>query len=434
MRIIYILLLFLLAVPQGAFCGSGEPQLKKVVVLSRHGIRAPTQDAKILSQWSEKEWPVWPVKHGDLTPRGAELVKGMWSALKPSLAAAGILPESACPAESAVYVRADVDERTRATAAAIIEGIGSGCQMGYSVLPAKVDPLFHPVKAGLYHFDAIPIAMDIIRMSRGGLENLQDELSGGLALIGEISGPPAPSLCSRFALMPKCELTDLPNAVSVSADGTAVRIVGSLGVGSSLAEIFLLEYGEWPNEAAGWGKVNASVLSQVLPVHARVFDLVNRAPVIAWANGGALLSEMCAALFGEHKDNRANEARLVVYVGHDTNIANVGGLLGFNWQASGYPPNGIPPAGALFLELWETGKKQEIRARFYSQPPAVLHRSFDGDGAKPASHAPTAAIVRREDEPAVMTAQEFRQLVASKTQGAPKPGPQKPDYIYSKVD
>lgn len=429
-----LLLLVLIILPQPVFSADSGARLEKIVVLSRHGVRAPTQPERILSSWSGKKWPVWPVEAGDLTPRGAELVKSMWAAMKPGFIARGILPEAACPPERSVYIRADVDERTRATAQAIIAGIGQDCHLGYWVVKGKIDPLFHPVKAGLYKFDAIPTAVDVLKMTRGGLENLQDELSGALELIGQISGPPSPTLCSRFALMPKCELPDLPNAVSVTADGTGVRIMGSLGIGSSLAEIFLLEYAQWPGEAAGWGQVNAQVLGQVMPVHSRVFNIVNRAPVVAWANGGALLGEMSAALFSEHGDKRANEAKLVIFVGHDTNIANVGGLLGFEWQASGYPPNGIPPASALFLELWKNGAQQEVRARFYTQTPQTLHESFKSDEQNMLSHAPAEVIVKADDSPVSMSDKEFRELVARKTQGSPRAKGEDPVFVYGKAE
>ena len=117
----------------------------------------------------------------------------------------------------------------------------------------------------------------------------------------------------------------------------------------------------------------------VLPVHSRVFDVVNRTPLVAWARGSSLLTEMAAALTGMHYDQRLNAASLVVFVGHDTNIANVGGLLGVNWQAEGYPPNDIPPAGVLFLELWGRGDKREVRVRFDAQPLEALHAPFDGE-------------------------------------------------------
>lgn len=423
------LMIFLLAPAPGFGAEHGE--LVKIVVLSRHGVRSPTQDKKILSMWSQKTWPVWPVARGELTPRGARLVTAMWTSLKSQFEERGLLPRDGCPKESAIFVRADVDERTRATAAAILEGLAPGCKLGFAVSKEKIDPLFHPVKAGLYRYDAIPAATDILSMTRGGLERLQDELAGPLALLSEINGPPASNLCSRFALMPKCQIEDLPNAISVSADGSSIRLVGGLGVASSLAEIFLLEYGEWPNEDAGWGQVDGRVLSQILPLHSKVFDVVNRAPVVAWANGSSLLREMTAALFNRHFDPRANEARLVIFVGHDTNIANIGGILGFNWDSAGYPPDGIPPAGALFLELWQRDGRQEIVAKFLSQPPAALHAAFEGAPKSDAKeHAPKSAPVTWNGSPARMSGAAFSGMVSDRTEGAPIAPEQKPAFEY----
>jgi len=38
-------------------------------------------------------------------------------------------------------------------------------------------------------------------------------------------------------------------------------------------------------------------------------------------------------------------------VGHDTNIANLGGLLGLTWMVPGAPANPLLPGGALVFEL-----------------------------------------------------------------------------------
>lgn len=439
MPILFVILLIGTFFGQIVEAADDQGELKKIVVLSRHGVRAPTQSDKVLSLWSQKAWPVWPVAKGDLTPRGARLVTAMWENLQPMLVEYGILQSGECPSEKKIYVRADVDERTKATAAAILKGIAPDCRLGFAVAKGPIDPLFHPVKAGLYRYDAIPAATAVLGMTNGGLERLQDEFSGALALLGRISGSPSASLCSRFALMPKCQLEDLPNAVSISADGSGIRLVGGLGVASSMAEIFLLEYGQWPDTPAGWGEVDGSVLSQLLPVHARIFDIVNRAPVVAWANGSSLLMEMANALLGSHPDERVNEASLVVFVGHDTNIANVGALLDFYWQAHGYPPNGIPPAGAIFLELWEKAGIQEVVARFYSQPPKALHAAFsDAHGSQKANiaeHAPKYVPVNSgaTNLPVKMKVATFEEVVRKMTAGAPIATPEKPAFEYGAV-
>lgn len=421
MRIIRLLAILLACMSVVAPCSASEnEELLKVVVLSRHGVRSPTQDARLLSLWSQKPWPQWPVAKGELTPRGARLVTAMWSNLRQTLQKTGVLEKNIAP--ESVYVRADVDERTKATARALLDGLYPGGKLDYVVAQEKLDPLFHPVKAGLYRYDAIAVATDVLGMTHGGLERLQDEFAGAMSLMSRISGPPSATLCSRFALMPTCQLTDLPNAISISSDGAGIRLVGSLGIASSMAEIFLLEYGEWPEEAAGWGLVDARVLSQVLPIHSRVFDVVNRAPVVAWANGSSLLKEMASALLATHSNRRINDAKLVVFVGHDTNIANVGGLLGIDWQPSGYAPNGIPPAGALFLELWQKSGARYVKARFYAQTPKSLHEPLNASGVDEetlARFAPVASLVHAGNASMDMEASDFMRLVENVTEGAP---------------
>lgn len=413
-QLLIILLLICMAAPALAQ-PEQDGKLLKTVVLSRHGVRSPTQDAKILEMWSQKQWPQWPVGKGELTERGSRLVTAMWHNLGQTMRRQKLLSSAEDPK---VYIRADVDERTRATARAMLRGLAPNAQLKYHVLDGKLDPLFHPVKAGLYRYDAIEVATDVLAQTHGGLERLADDFSGGLNLLDIINGSPSPTLCSRFAMMPKCKLTDLPNAISVSPDGTGIRVVGSLGIASSLAEIFLLEYGEWPDQNAGWGQVDLRTLSQILPIHSRIFDVVNRARLVAWANGSALLSEMTKALLGDHANKEINDAKLVIFVGHDTNIANVGGLLKFFWQASGYPPNGIPPAGALFLELWEKKGQRYVHARFEAQPPKALHLKFT-ETDDYSGHAPVSVAVYYKNDPVIYKADTFKELVATACDGAP---------------
>lgn len=431
-------LLTLLAPSAEAQTASDDGRLLKVVVLSRHGVRSPTQEPETLSLWSQRVWPVWPVKRGDLTPRGAQLVTAMWGNLGENWRHEGILPPNLCQRPTDVFVRADVEERTRATARALLDGLAPDCRLGYAVSTAAIDPLFHPVKAGLYAFDPIGAATDILSMTNGGLGQLQDDLATPLALLGQLSAPVSAQLCGRFGLPPNCALSDLPNAVSVASDGRNIGIRGSLDIGSSLAEIFLLEYGQWPDVAAGWGQVSGDTLGKVLPVHARVFNVVNRAPLVAWARGSSLLSEMGAALLGRHYDERCNQAALVVFVGHDTNIANLGALLGVHWRLDDYPPDGIPPAAALMLELREKNGGREVRVRFFAQPLAALHAPFSADGAlSPADQYEHAARAGTVAAPPVVgearfPLEEFSGRIASATAGAPIAPHQQPPLHFAR--
>ncbi len=195
---------FFFSSPAAEAVEDGDARLLKIVALSRHGVRSPTQDMKTLSVWSARLWPHWPVERGHLTPRGARLVTAMWADLRGVLLNHGLLPDALCPPPGAVFVRADTDQRTRATARALLDGLGPDCAQGYAVADAGPDPLFHPVKAGLFAFDPAATATDVLNTTDGGLEQLQEDFAGPLALIDQLSAPPSPELCScrRNAVFP----------------------------------------------------------------------------------------------------------------------------------------------------------------------------------------------------------------------------------------
>jgi 4-phytase / acid phosphatase len=354
-----------------------QPRLIKIVALSRHGVRSPTQNASTLSLWSTRPWPQWPVPQGNLTPRGARLVTAMWEDLRGSLLNLGLLPDAICPPPGKIFVRADTEQRTRATAKALLDGLCPGGTLPYAVSPQATDPLFHPVQNGVQSLDPATVAASIINSAGGDLDRLHEDNAAALTHLQHISAPMAPEFCARYNLPPTCGLADLPNSVSVAPDGTSAHLTGALATGSNLAEIFLLEYAQWPGISAGWGQVDARTLREMLPLHNSVFNTVSRSQVVAQTKGASLLSEMTDALTGKHYDQRCNTASLVVFVGHGTNIANVGALLGIHWQIHGYPDDSVPPGSTLLFELWDKGNQKEVRIRFLAQPLEALHAPFD---------------------------------------------------------
>ncbi len=376
------------AAPAWTASGGGETaSLLKVVALTRHGVRTPTQHREVLERWTTRAWPAWPVwtppgledsrpdAPGRLTERGAQLVSALWRQQRQRLNDDALLPVTGCPDPAQVFVYADLDERTRATAQALLEGLAPACGLRYATAPSPVrrDPLFHPVQAGTASLDAVAAARRIQADYGPDLSGLARELDAPLRTLADIAGPLPPHVRRSTHLPKDATLADLPTALRVSADNRAVHVEGGMGIAADMTEIFLLEYAQWPGRPAGWGRVDAAVLERLLPLHVRVFNAVNRDPCVARSGGGALLTAMAAALEGTHPDPRVNAARLVVFVGHDTNIAQVGGLLGLEWNLPGYVPCQTPPAGALLLSLWRDDAGEYVRAHFLAQPPAVLH-------------------------------------------------------------
>ncbi len=340
--------IFCVSAPAAEVLASG-PVLTKVVVVSRHGVRSPTQARHTLEEWSARKWPQWPAPRGHLTARGAWLVNMQWSVLGSWFREKGLLPQG-CPHAGDIWVHADVDQRTRATAKAVLDGLASGCGLPYVYSGQDVDAVFHPLKAGLCALDEQRVRRDIL-LDSGGLRGLERDLGPALALINKIAGPAAPKLCAQYGVKSPCFASALPSRLVFSPKRDKTGINGGLGIASSLAEIWLLEYAQWPDALPAWGRGSLDVMETVMPVHMRVFNAVNRAESVAKSQSAMLASRILDALGGTG-DHAAAAARVVVFVGHDTNLANIGGMLGLTWKQPGYAPDQTPPGGALMFTLW----------------------------------------------------------------------------------
>lgn len=84
--------------PQSAFAQS-EPELKleSVVIVSRHGVRAPTKATQLMQDVTRRMANP-PVKLGWLTPRGGELIAYLGHYQRQRLVADGLLAKKGLPA------------------------------------------------------------------------------------------------------------------------------------------------------------------------------------------------------------------------------------------------------------------------------------------------------------------------------------------------
>lgn len=415
-----------------------SPRLLKVVVLSRHGVRAPLQSPETLSAWGSHAWPEWNVSPGSLTERGATLIEGEWTGLRESLAFNGLLPASECPEKGSVFIYADNEERTLATAKAMLDGLAPGCGMPVVSSRDKYDPIFHPVRNGLM---TSPV------LSAGEKANLADDLADvsaamdrRLAELSVLLGAASPNLCPPGQI--PCSLSDIPTTLNFPKvhSHESVSLRGGLAIASTTAELLLLESLEWPqrsqiiaanipvtqpkgpgtpveqkareiilapkNDKPGvmplpfrprWEPaplstsdgnimVNPSTALHFLPVHTRVQNTIQRFPAIARQEGLPLLLFMTEALAGTSPLREANEAELVILSGHDTNIINVAGLLGLHWKNTPFPRDSTPPGSMLVFRLWDTPQGKLAQASFQCQTTAALLSTDENVMAEAALH------------------------------------------------
>ena len=58
-----------------------------------------------------------------------------------------------------------------------------------------------------------------------------------------------------------------------------------------------------------------------------------------------------------------------MFVGHDTNIANLSGMLDATWLLPGYEANETPPTGALVFEVRASGAGPLVYLSYVAQTP-----------------------------------------------------------------
>ncbi len=166
----------------------------------------------------------------------------------------------------------------------------------------------------------------------------------------------------------------LPTKVVPGTGDHTVNLEASLRAAMQITDALLLEYTEGlPMAQVGWGRLSPEVLTQLLKLHSLYFDLADATLYPAQAQASNLADHLLQTLqrgvggppaveaFGK------SEHKLIMVVGHDTNIVNLGGLLGANWYLPGTQLNPVLPGGALVIELRERESRFYVRVLYMSQ-------------------------------------------------------------------
>jgi 4-phytase/acid phosphatase len=314
--------------------------LKLEIVLIRHGVRSPTSAPEALGKYSREAWPAWPVEPGVLTEHGAQGMQSLGQYYRERYRSDGLWSGD-CAAASQVVVIADSTPRNRDSAAALDKGLGAECGIGFFARPAgENNRLFHyQSKDGDDADDA-----QVDGKPPAALNLLQDILLG----------------CNGDA----CRKAAVADGKKLLLDGSLAKAMKTAG---SLSENLMLEYAQgMPLAQVAWGKGDAATIGRLIQLHNLQFAQSKKPLPLAQKGASNLLAHIVATLDaaggkqGEVEPLSDGGARVVFLIGHDTNLAQISGLLGTQWH-SARQPDDYPPGGALVFDLWEKNGRYSVQ-------------------------------------------------------------------------
>jgi len=335
------------AAAQPSAAATSSSDLRLVVVITRHGVRSPT-DPTELTPYAAKPWPVWEVPPGNLTLHGATLMTMMGASYRAHYAAAGLLPSSGCPAADSVYVWADIDQRTKATATALLDGLAPNCGLASHDNGSAEDPLFDPLPQ-IAKADPATASASVLGSVGEDPQALLAANADSFARLDAILGCGA-AACRR--------MSSVPIALESSRATGLAGLGGALDLAGTAVEDFILAYADGkPLSEVGWGAVDHATLLELTRLRSLRFTLTNEAPYISRARGSNLLAHTLATIdqaatgARDEKTRVPAAARFVAFVGHDSTLGALAGILRLHWLMPGYQLNDTPPGGALVFEL-----------------------------------------------------------------------------------
>ena len=344
------------SIPADSAPTTDKLKLQRVVMLMRHGVRPPTRPKVAPGALHDKPWPTWSVGFGELTAHGYDAVRllGMWD--RGNWVRRGLLPATGCPGENEVEIAASSKSRTQATARALVEGMLPGCtvQVRFPASPDQ-DVEFHPLEAGAMPIDADQAMRAVSALAPpGGMQAEVAAHAPQFALLNRALG------CTDARKNAGCDVAALPAGL-VRNEGDRPDVGDPFGIASTISQTFLLEYLEgMPMQDVAWGRLTRQQIEELLELNTLKFHYEGRAPYVAARAASPLASRMLKAM--------RQGPKLTVLAGHDTNIADLGGLLDLHWQVPSYPRDNPPPGGALGFEvLSDASGKQFVRAFYRAQ-------------------------------------------------------------------
>ena len=365
---------------------SDDYTLKKVVVLSRHNIRAPLSgEGSFLSTATPHTWFQWTADTSQLSLRGGILETMMGQYFRKWLESEELIPENYQPEDGEVRFYANAKQRTQATARYFASGmlpvaiVDIERHADYDTMDETFTPKLHFLN------DAYEkTAMEEISAFGGdkGLEGLDSQMTDAYALLEDVLD------LQDSEAYKKGELTGFtPGSIQIKLNlDEEPGMEGDLKTATQLADALVLQYYEEedPREAAFGHDLTMEdwqTLDSIKELYSKILF-----------TSTAVAVNVAQPLLVEIKNELQEENRRFTFLcGHDSNVASVLAAMGVEeYSLPGTVERDTPIGVKLVFEVYEGPDQQNYcRIRLVYQTTQQIRELEPLDlDTPPASFAP----------------------------------------------
>jgi 4-phytase/acid phosphatase len=355
-----------------------DSKLKQVIIFGRHSVRSPVMPTSTLNDFSLRAFPEFGIPVGNLTANGAALETILGGYYRLWLTNEKLLTGNDSADSALVYLRANVIERTIATAQAFAAGLLPAARPTVNHYgPLESDPLFDPVGADVARLDQRMALAAVMGRLGGNPQALSSAYAPEFALTRSVLfGYPASETPAPATPTGKLDVTTLPFQFAVGGQSGWPVDPGGLMMVLAAVDPFLMQYAEGlPASDVGWGQLTAGGVSQLSRLGDLILDLECRTPYLAKVQSSNLASHVVRSMVQAATGNAVTGAlgnpttKAIVLIASDVNISGLAGLFHLDWLVPGYQADFCGPGGALVFQLRQSQSTGEyiVRASYIAQ-------------------------------------------------------------------
>lgn len=309
------------------------------------------------------------------------------------LRAKNLVPKSGCPVPGSVFGWANgAIQRTIDTGNVLLSAMFPGCGLSVGFNRTReVDALYAASETSLGSVDPAKAEAAILGTAGGSFDAMKAKVAPLMKELDTILG------CAT----PACSMEQRPWTIETKAakDGkpASVSMKGPIVEAGTIVQVFLLQYANgFPADQVAFGKASSAAdiirLSQLRQVK---YDIGNRVPYLAARDVSNFLNQVLLAIAADPKDAKSAEgppnANFLLFMGSDTQQAEIAALLGLHWHIPPYLDDETPPTGALTFERLRDGAgKAYVRLGFVAPTLDQIRDASTIDAASPPLQAEIA--------------------------------------------